>query len=116
MKLSEALTGVMRALSRALSFVLCLPIRFYRYFISPMLGPNCRYDPTCSAYALEALDVHGPFKGSYLAARRILSCHPITWLGGGQGHDPVPPRHRHDENCRHGHPSLTARSDAAEGH
>lgn len=115
MNIGQAIKGVMRALSRASACLLALPIRFYRYFISPMLGPNCRYDPTCSAYALEALDVHGPLKGSFLAARRILSCHPVKWLGGGEGHDPVPPRHRHSETCRHGQLQLTARTDAAEG-
>jgi putative membrane protein insertion efficiency factor len=62
------------------------PIRFYRYFISPWLGMNCRFTPTCSAYALEALEKHGAFRGSILAARRIARCHP--WCPGG--HDPVP--------------------------
>jgi len=73
----------------ALSFLLALPVRFYRYFISPMLPPSCRYSPTCSEYALEALRVHGPFQGSWLAVRRLARCHP--W--GGHGHDPVPARH-----------------------
>lgn len=63
-----------------------LPVRFYRYFISPLTGPNCRFRPTCSVYALEALEKHGAIKGSWLAAQRILRCHP--W--GGCGHDPVP--------------------------
>lgn len=61
-------------------------IKFYRLFISPLFPPSCRYTPTCSEYAIEALRKHGPFRGSYLAARRILSCHP--W--GGSGYDPVP--------------------------
>lgn len=116
MTFGQAMKGVIHAVSRAFAFMLSLPIRFYRLFISPMLGPNCRYDPTCSAYALEALDVHGPLKGSFLAARRILSCHPVKWLGGGEGHDPVPPRHRHTDICHHGQLQLTARSNgAAEG-
>lgn len=72
--------------------VLIAPIRFYRYAISPWLPPSCRFVPTCSQYAIEALQVHGPLKGLYLALRRLLRCHPITWLGGGQGYDPVPPR------------------------
>jgi putative membrane protein insertion efficiency factor len=67
--------------------LLSLPIRAYRLFLSPLIGKNCRYHPTCSAYALEALDRHGPIKGSWLAVRRILRCHP--W--GGMGNDPVPP-------------------------
>lgn len=72
---------------------LSLPIRLYRGLISPLLPASCRFQPTCSAYALEALHEHGPLKGLYLAARRILRCHPITWLGGSSGFDPVPPAH-----------------------
>jgi uncharacterized protein len=72
---------------------LSLPIRLYRVLISPLLPASCRFQPTCSAYALEALHEHGPLKGLYLAARRILRCHPITWLGGSSGFDPVPPAH-----------------------
>ena len=72
---------------------LSLPIRLYRGLISPMLPASCRFQPTCSAYALEALHAHGPVKGLYLAVRRILRCHPITWLGGSSGFDPVPPAH-----------------------
>lgn len=63
-----------------------LPIHVYRLAISPMIGPRCRYQPTCSAYALEALERHGPLKGSWLTVRRILRCHPF----GGFGYDPVP--------------------------
>ena len=70
---------------------LSLPIRFYRAAVSPLLPASCRFTPTCSAYALEALHAHGPFKGFYLAARRLLRCHPIRWLGGSSGFDPVPP-------------------------
>lgn len=61
-------------------------VRFYRTFISPLTPPSCRYTPTCSAYALEALERHGALKGSWLSVRRILRCHP--W--GGSGYDPVP--------------------------
>ena len=84
----------------ALSFLLALPVRFYRYFISPMLPPSCRYSPTCSEYALEALRIHGPFRGSWLTLRRLARCHP--W--GGHGHDPVPAREpgtRHPSHCHH---------------
>ena len=65
---------------------LILPIKFYRRCISPMTPPSCRFTPTCSQYAIEALRKHGPIIGLYLAFRRILGCHP--W--GGSGYDPVP--------------------------
>lgn len=61
-------------------------VRGYQLFLSPMLGPSCRYTPTCSQYAIEAIRKYGPFKGGWLAIRRIARCHP--W--GGHGHDPVP--------------------------
>lgn len=69
-----------------LAFVFALPVRLYRAVFSPLIGMNCRYQPTCSAYALEALETHGAVKGGWLAARRILRCHPF----GGSGYDPVP--------------------------
>ncbi len=62
-------------------------VQAYRWFLSPWLGSACRFTPTCSAYALEALQQHGAGRGSYLAARRLVRCHP--WCNGG--HDPVPP-------------------------
>jgi len=62
-------------------------IRVYQYVLSPLLPAACRYAPTCSAYAAEALARHGPWRGGWLAFRRVARCHP--W--GGQGHDPVPP-------------------------
>ena len=61
-------------------------VRFYQVCISPLKPASCRFTPTCSQYALEALRKYGPFKGSWLALRRILRCHP----GGGSGYDPVP--------------------------
>ena len=74
---------------------LSAPIRFYRRFLSPLIPPTCRFQPTCSAYALEAIQLHGALKGVALALRRIGRCHPITFLGGSSGYDPVPlPRHR----------------------
>ena len=68
--------------------ILALPVRAYRLILSPWVGHNCRYHPTCSAYALEALRVHGAISGGWLTLRRIARCHP--W--GGSGVDPVPPR------------------------
>ena len=76
----------MKALVKIINFPFIVLIRFYQYVISPILGPKCRYTPTCSHYALEALQKHGPVKGLWLAIKRISSCHP--W--GGHGHDPVP--------------------------
>jgi putative membrane protein insertion efficiency factor len=65
-------------------------IRGYRYFLSPFLGPSCRFHPTCSAYAAEAIETHGALRGSWLAVKRLMKCHP--WHPGGI--DPVPPRRR----------------------
>jgi uncharacterized protein len=64
-------------------------IKGYRYIISPLLGHTCRYLPTCSEYSIESLQKFSFFKGSYLSIKRILSCHPIKFLGGGEGFDPV---------------------------
>ncbi len=76
---------------RALRFAAVLPIHFYRLCISPLFPPTCRFQPTCSQYALIAIQTHGVLKGGALAARRIGRCHPISWLGGSSGFDPVPP-------------------------
>ena len=64
-------------------------IKFYRFLISPLLGHSCRYLPTCSEYFLDSLEKHGVFKGTIKGTKRILSCHPIKFLGGGEGFDPV---------------------------
>lgn len=85
------MNGIGRALSKAAAAVLIAPITFYRLFISPLLPPSCRFTPTCSQYAIEAIRTHGPLKGLFLAIRRLLRCHPIRWLGGSSGYDPVPP-------------------------
>ena len=69
-----------------MSRLLQLLIRFYQYCISPLVPPRCRYTPTCSQYALEAVRRYGALKGGWLAVKRIARCHP--W--GGSGYDPVP--------------------------
>ncbi|MDR0412763.1 MAG: membrane protein insertion efficiency factor YidD [Dysgonamonadaceae bacterium] len=67
-------------------FIALIPVYFYRYCISPHTPASCRYTPTCSEYALQAIKKYGPFKGGRLAIRRISRCHP--W--GGHGYDPLP--------------------------
>lgn len=80
-----------------LSVVFILFIRAYQLCVSPFLGANCRFDPTCSAYAIAALRGHGILKGSWLSLRRILRCHPFS----EPRHDPVPTPHCHNsrESC-----------------
>jgi putative membrane protein insertion efficiency factor len=73
---------------------LIAPIRLYQWTLSPLVGFNCRYAPSCSAYAVEAIETHGALRGGWLALRRLLRCHP--W--GGYGYDPVPDC---DHNCHH---------------
>ncbi|MFD1882153.1 membrane protein insertion efficiency factor YidD [Paracoccus pacificus] len=73
-----------------LARILSVPIHAYRLIGSPWVGHGCRFQPTCSAYALEALQTHGALHGSWLTTRRICRCHP--W--GGEGYDPVPPARR----------------------
>lgn len=76
----------MNTLKKILSQLLLLPIYFYRNCISPLLPPTCRYTPTCSQYAIEAIKKHGAIKGLWLTIKRVCRCHP--W--GGSGYDPVP--------------------------
>jgi hypothetical protein len=73
-------------MSRLLAKLLVLLVGVYRVTLGPVLGGSCRFEPSCSAYAIEALERHGPLRGSGLAARRILRCHPL----GPSGYDPVP--------------------------
>ena len=64
-------------------------IKTYKFILSPLLGHSCRYLPTCSEYSIEALKTFGFYKGLFMSVKRILSCHPIKFLGGGEGFDPV---------------------------
>ena len=77
---------MIRSLGRLLALPILGLVWLYRLAISPWLGDNCRYEPSCSAYAMDALRLHGAFHGSWMAAKRIARCHP--W--GGSGYDPVP--------------------------
>ena len=72
-----------------LTLILIKFIKGYRFLISPVLGHSCRYLPTCSEYSIEALQKFGLVKGVYMSIKRILSCHPVKFLGGGEGFDPV---------------------------
>jgi putative membrane protein insertion efficiency factor len=75
-------------MSAAVAALLRALIQLYRWTLSPLLGPRCRFAPSCSAYALEAIDTHGPWRGALLALKRLARCHP--WHEGG--YDPVPQR------------------------
>ena len=75
---------------KSISYLLILLIKFYKYFISPIFPPSCRYQPTCSDYFMDCLKINGLIKGAMLGTKRILRCHPIKFLGGGNGFDPVP--------------------------
>ena len=86
MKIVDEIGHFCRETLRFIGWLLILPIRFYQKFISPLTPPTCRFTPTCSHYAIEAIRKHGPFKGLALAVWRILRCNP--W--GGSGYDPVP--------------------------
>lgn len=76
----------MRTILKPLSWLMIGLVKLYQYLISPFLPNACRYTPTCSAYSVEAIKKHGPFKGGWLSIKRIASCNP--W--GGHGYDPVP--------------------------
>lgn len=82
---------------RWLTKAVTVPIRGYQLLISPLLGPHCRFQPTCSQYAIEAVQTHGVLKGGWLAVRRIARCHPLC----PGGYDPVPPAKgdREREQC-----------------
>ena len=73
-----------------ISYFLIKFVKFYQFFISPLIGHNCRFLPTCSEYLIESLKIHGPVKGIFLGSKRLCKCHPIKFLGGGSGLDLVP--------------------------
>ena len=76
-------------MNKLIKYLMIKTIKLYQMAISPFLGNNCRYLPTCSDYFIESLKEYGIFKGSINGLKRILSCHPIKFLGGGEGFDPV---------------------------
>ncbi|MBN2893792.1 MAG: membrane protein insertion efficiency factor YidD [Bacteroidales bacterium] len=80
-------------MSKILSFILIIPIKIYQWVISPWLPKSCRHVPPCSNYAIEALKVHGIFRGFWLGFTRVLRCNP--W--GTEGYDPVPPKMKRQE-------------------
>lgn len=73
-------------MSKLINFIFILPIKMYQIMLSPLIGPSCRFNPTCSNYAIQAISKYGALKGLYLALKRIIRCHP--W--GESGNDPVP--------------------------
>ena len=73
-------------MSKLINFIFILPIKIYQILLSPLIGPRCRFNPTCSHYAIQAITKYGALKGLYLALKRIIRCHP--W--GESGNDPVP--------------------------
>lgn len=75
-----------KIVAKILSFILLIPVWFYRWFISPLTAPSCRHYPTCSQYAIDAFRMHGPLTGLIISTNRILRCRP----GGTHGYDPVP--------------------------
>ncbi|WP_456267278.1 membrane protein insertion efficiency factor YidD [Kushneria sp. AK178] len=93
MAIAEALRQLLRGLKKALAMVLIALVRVYQYGISPLIGPRCRFWPTCSNYAIEAIQRHGAVRGGWLALRRLLRCHPFC----AGGVDPVPEK----ASCRH---------------
>jgi uncharacterized protein len=88
---------LLKFINKTAVWLLILPVKFYRYSISPLLPNSCRHVPTCSEYAIEALKVHGAIKGSGLAIWRILRCNP--W--GTHGYDPVPPKNLKKQTAKY---------------
>ncbi|GGX78966.1 hypothetical protein GCM10007160_02790 [Litchfieldella qijiaojingensis] len=92
--------GLGDSAAKLLSWPLIALIKVYQYTISPLLGPRCRFWPSCSQYALEAIRIHGPLMGGWLALKRILKCHPLH----PGGIDMVPPADGKKCTCDHPHP------------
>lgn len=92
---------LLKYINKFFKLLLIIPVKIYQKILSPYLGSNCRYTPTCSHYTVDAINEWGALKGGYMATKRILSCNP--W--GGSGYDPVPKKnHDHnDEDCDHKH-------------
>ncbi|MDR2055954.1 MAG: membrane protein insertion efficiency factor YidD [Desulfovibrio sp.] len=88
-----------------------LPVRMYQYFISPILPPACRFHPTCSAYAAEAILRHGVLRGMFFALRRLIRCHPF----GGYGYDPVPPANYPLSRRKKSEPDLGRQDEFSSG-
>ena len=84
---------------KIINIIFIKTIKLYQYVISPLLGNNCRYFPSCSEYFIDSLNEHGAFKGTIKGTKRILSCHPIKMLGGGSGLDPV----KKNKGIKNGH-------------
>jgi putative membrane protein insertion efficiency factor len=78
--------NLLNTVRKVVAFTVLIPVYFYKYCISPWTPASCRFAPTCSEYALQAVKKHGPFKGGWMSLKRIFRCHP--W--GGSGFDPVP--------------------------
>ena len=74
---------------KTITNILIKLIKIYKFLISPLLGNSCRYLPSCSEYSIEALKTFGFYKGIFMSLKRIFSCHPIKFSGGGEGFDPV---------------------------
>lgn len=101
------LTNIAERCGKIAKVIASLPVHVYRMIVSPLLPPSCRHLPTCSAYTLEAIEVHGAAKGTWLGAKRLMRCHPIKRLGGTSGFDPVPTKENTDHTAAcgrdHGH-------------
>jgi len=108
MSRSATVAGIRAAadlMRRGLVALLVAPVRLYQVAVSPLLGPRCRFYPSCSGYAVQALRRHGPLRGTALAAWRVLRCHP--WNPGGI--DPVPPKRAARRPSVHAHPTPRPR-------